>query len=119
MDSSGDLVRFERPGPVAILIAKILATCFPDATNVSDLTPGCGNFWCSDVPINVTVSRSTADFRCLPYPDASSDVALLDAPHNADAPAASWASATVLTAQANLRRSSAQVSGGVASRAAR
>jgi hypothetical protein len=50
-----------------------------------DLTPGRGCFWRGDIPTNVTVERSTHDFRHLPYADRSYDVPLLDPRHNADA----------------------------------
>jgi hypothetical protein len=80
------LLRFELASqPTAVIIAKILRTSFRNAETAIDLTPGRGCFWRRDVPITVTVKRSTHDFRCLPYADNSFDVALLDPPHVADA----------------------------------
>lgn len=84
------LVRFESVGqPTAAVVAHILSVFFADAQSALDLTPGRGCFWREDVPIAVSVSTSTHDFRDLPYIDQSWDVVLFDPPHNADAGARS------------------------------
>jgi hypothetical protein len=77
------LLRFSYGVPTADIVARILRTAFPDARNAIDLTPGRGNFWRDETPLQVEFSLD--DFTNLMLPDACTDVALLDPPHNADA----------------------------------
>jgi hypothetical protein len=78
------LLRFVSGHKTAELVAGIVRVAFSDACSALDLTPGRGNFWSEATPNDLTVFASNADFRALPYADASFDVVVFDPPHLAD-----------------------------------
>lgn len=88
------LLRFCQPDlSAATIVTLILRVAFPDAATALDATYGGGAFWDGSAHVAVTgvdlnparAPSGAADFRNLPYPDASFDVVLFDPPHLADA----------------------------------
>jgi len=80
-----------RVGTNADLLADAFRIFVPSGVTVADVTYGRGNFWRELDQTQYRVLKSDisprtpdtirADFRCLPYPDNSVDVLLLDPPY--------------------------------------
>lgn len=82
-DYPATLFRYEILGATApstaAVIRKIFRVYFPLDCSVLDTTPGQGNFWeRGEYP---KLDASLADFRVLPFGDASWDVVAFDPPH--------------------------------------
>ncbi len=79
-------------GSSAEVIAKMIKTLFPDVETVLDTTYGHGGFWDGTLDVTVvgmdldpTRARDVvADFRALPFADASFDLVVFDPPFLTD-----------------------------------
>lgn len=82
-DAAGTITR----GSNADLIAEVAKLYARQHHKIADLTYGKGVFWrqCPQLDVTgsdiVTVPERQYDFRCLPYEDASFDIAVLDPPY--------------------------------------
>ena len=88
------LLRFMVDQPTPKIIAKILATCFPDARDAMDPTYGLGGFWDGSAHVDLVAAHDSKQERApsgamdvtdLKYGDLSFDVITLDPPHLGEA----------------------------------